>query len=98
MGKTSKIDWDKFSRDVKEASTEAATKTDRDLAVEMASITSLTQEEVLEIFPEKTDMEDFSELMKIVKSGTSRNEKINKIVENSERFGNVVISLLGKIL
>ncbi len=64
----------------------------------MASITKLTQEEILEIFPKKTDMEDFSELMKIVKSSTSRNEKINKIVANSERFGKVVISLLGKIL
>ncbi|MBZ9728682.1 hypothetical protein LB467_03200 [Salegentibacter sp. JZCK2] len=98
MGKTSKIDWDKFSRDVKEASVEAAAKTDKDLAVEMASITSLTQAEILEIFPERTDMEDFSELMKIVKSGTSRNEKINKIVANSERFGNVIISLLGKVI
>ncbi len=98
MAKTSKIDWDKFSKDVKEASGKAAAKTDKDLAGEMASITRLTQAEILEIFPKKTDMEDFSELMKIVKSSTTRNEKINKIVANSERFGKVVISLLGKIL
>lgn len=98
MAKTSKIDWDKFSKELKEASGKAAAKTDRDLAGEMASITSLTQAEILEIFPGRNDMEDFSELMKVVKSSTSRNEKINKIVANSERFGKVVIALLEKIL
>lgn len=95
---TTKIDWDKFSKEVKEASKEAAEKTDAQLASEMAAITRLTQSEVQEIFPKKSDMEDFSELMKIVKSSTSRNEKVNKIVANSEKFGRVVVSLLGKIL
>lgn len=98
MGNTTKIDWEKFSRDVKEASKEAAAKTDAELAMEMASITSLTQAEIGEIFPERSDMENFSELMEIVKSSTSRNEKINKIVENSEKFSGVIISLLGRIL
>lgn len=98
MAKTTQIDWEKFSRDVKDASNEAAAKTDAQLASEMASITSLTQSEIQEIFPKKSDMEDFSELMKIVKSSTSRNEKINRIVVNSEKFSSVVISLLGKIL
>lgn len=95
---TTKIDWDKFSKDVKEASKDAAEKTDAQLAAEMAAITSLTQSEVQEIFPKKSDLEDFSELMKIVKSSTSRNEKVNKIVANAEKFGSVVVSLLGKIL
>lgn len=98
MGNTNQIDWEKFSRDVQEASKEAAGKTDADLAMEMASITSLTQSEIREIFPVKSDMEDFAELMKIVKSSTSRNEKVNKIVANAEKFSGVVISLLGKIL
>lgn len=98
MAQTTKIDWEKFSKDVKEASKEAAVKTDAELAAEMAAITRLTQAEVQEIFPKKSDLEDFSELMEIVKSSTSRNEKVSKIIASSEKFGRVVVSLLGKIL
>ena len=34
--------------------------------------------------------------MKIVKSGEDRNNKINKIVANSEKFAGIVVTLLAK--
>ncbi|MDR6301218.1 hypothetical protein [Mesonia maritima] len=94
--KTTKIDWEDFDKKVAKASISAAEKTDAALAIKLASITSLTTKEIQEIFPEKADVERFSELMKIVKSSTSRNNKVNKIVENSEKFAGILVDLLGK--
>lgn len=98
MSKTTEIDWEEFGKTVKEASANAIEKTNRQLADDMSSLVSLTQSEVQDIFPEKSDKEDFSELMKIVKSHTSQNQKITAIVQNSEKFGKVMISLLSKIM
>ncbi|MGA8853152.1 MAG: hypothetical protein WB492_03135 [Christiangramia sp.] len=98
MGKSTEIDWEEFRKKAHAAASAAATQTNEELAEEMSSIVHLTKKEIEDIFPENSDMEDFSELMEIVKSDTSRNNKINKIVQNSEKFGNVIISLLGKII
>lgn len=94
--KSTKIDWEDFEGKVQKASKKAAQKTDDELAVQLASITSLTQKEIQEVFPEKADVEKLSELMKIVKSSTSKNNKINKIVGDSEKFAGIIIELLGK--
>lgn len=98
MAKSTKIDWEEFRKKAQKAAVEAAEETNEELAIEISSFTHLTQKEIQEIFPEKSDLEDFSELMAIVKSSTSRNDKVNKIVENSEKFGKVMISLLSKII
>lgn len=98
MSRTTEIDWEEFRKKVKKASGEAARETNQHLAGEMSSLVTLTQSEVQDIFPEKSDKEDFSELMKIVKSHTSQNQKITAIAENSEKFGKVMISLLSKIM
>lgn len=98
MGKTSEIDWKDFQKKAQAASGEALQETNTRLAGEMSSLVSLTQSEVQDIFPEKSDKEDFSELMTIVKSHTSRNQKITKIAQNSEKFGKVIVSLLSKIM
>ncbi|TDN88829.1 hypothetical protein DET49_108154 [Salegentibacter sp. 24] len=98
MGNSTKIDWEEFRKKAQKAASQAAEETNEELAGEMASFTHLTKKEIQEIFPEKSEMEDFSELMEIVKSSTSRNNKVNKIVENSEKFGKVMVSLLSKII
>lgn len=98
MSRTTEIDWDNFQKKVQRASDGAVEETNARLAGEMSSIVNLTQNEIQEIFPEKSDKENFAELMKIVKSGTSQNQKVNAIVQNSEKFGKVMISLLGKII
>ncbi|MBE7639522.1 hypothetical protein GUB10_04165 [Salegentibacter sp. BLCTC] len=97
MGNSTKIDWEEFRKKAKNAAVTAAAETNQELAGEMSSITHLTKKEIQEIFPEKSEMEDFSELMEIVKSSTSRNNKVNKIAANSEKFSKVMLSLLGKI-
>lgn len=98
MSKTTEIDWEDFRKKVRKASGEAVQETNAKLAGEMSSLITLTQSDIQEIFPEKSDKENFAELMKIVKSGTSQNQKINAIVQNSEKFGKLMISLLGKII
>ena len=98
MSKSTEIDWEAFRQKVKAASQAAVKETNAELAGEMSSIVNLTQKEILEIFPEKREMEDFAELMKIIKSSTQTNQKVTKIVQNSEKFSKVVISLLSKII
>lgn len=98
MSNTTEIDWENFRKKVSKASDEAVQETNARLAGEMSSLVTLTQSDIQEVFPEKSDKEDFAELMKIVKSGTSQNQKINSIVENSEKFGKIMISLLSKIM
>lgn len=96
--KSTKTDWDQFDAVVKAAGSNAAQKTDDALATQLAAITSLTQKEIRELFPKQADVETFSQLMQIVKSGTSKNNKINKIVENSEAFAGIILTLLNKVL
>jgi hypothetical protein len=98
MAKSTKTDWEEFRKKAKAAATDAAEKTHKELAGEMSSITLLSKREIQDIFPEKSEMEDFSELMEIVKSSTSRNNKVSKIVDNSEKFAGVIVSLLNKII
>lgn len=98
MSKSTEIDWEAFRQKVRAASDEAVEETNAELAGEMSSIVNLSKKEIQEIFPKKSEMEDFAELMKIVKSSTTTNQKVNKIIDNSEKFGKVVISLLSKII
>ena len=92
------IDWDKFDRDLEIAITDGGDKTDAQLASKISSITRMTDEEVMELFPHPTDAKKLAELMKIVQSADNRNQKINKIVSNAEDFGGIVLTLLGKFV
>jgi hypothetical protein len=91
-------DWEKFEKSLDKAIEEASVKTDEKLASGISSVTRLTDEEVIELFPETTDAQNLVELMKIVKSAEDRNVKITRIVENSEKFGGVVLTLLSKFV
>ena len=90
------IDWDKFDNDLKESIDKSANKTDTQLASKISSITRMTDEEVIELFPHPADAKKLAELMKIVQSADDRNNKVNKIVSNAEDFGGIVLTLLGK--
>ena len=91
------IDWDKVDKEIDAAIEEAAAKTDQKLASKMSSITRLTEEEVMELFPEPTDVKKLKDLLKVVKSAEDKNAKINKIVQNIEGFAGVIVTLLGKV-
>ena len=92
------IDWDKFDKIVSEAVVKAGKNTDEKLASGISSITRLTDDEIVGLFPEKADALKLAELMKIVKSAETENIKINRIVENSEKFGKIVFTLLSKLV
>lgn len=89
-------DWRNL--DIKSIAKDAAKKTDDKLASQISSITRLRDDEVKQIFPEKGDVALFVELMTIVKSTDSKNKKIKQISENGERFANVIVTLLGKVV
>ena len=98
MAKSTKKDWEEFRKKARLAASNAAEKTNEELADDMSSIVALSKKEIQDIFPEKSDLEDFSELMEIVKSSTSRNNKVSRIVDNSEKFAKVIVLLLNKII
>ncbi|MBT8183405.1 MAG: hypothetical protein KJN76_01085 [Eudoraea sp.] len=76
---------------------EAAEETDEELATEMSSITRLTRVEVKELFPKKADAQKLFELIRLVNEDTEKNEKINKLVANSEKFADIVITLVSRL-
>lgn len=90
------VNWDEFDNEIDDAINESANATDDKLASKISSITRMTDEEVKTLFPNPSDAKRLTELMKIVQSAEDRNTKINKIVNNAEEFGGVVLSLLGK--
>lgn len=90
------INWDDFDNDIDDIITESANKTDEKLASKISSITRMTDDEVKKLFPDPADVKVLIDLMKVVKSSSKRNTKINKIVSNAENFGGVVLTLLSK--
>ena len=92
------IDWDKFDQDVNSVIKDAAEKTDKKLASKMSSVTRLTDDEIMELFPEPADVKKLKELIKVVKSADDRNKKVNKIMANIEDFGSIIIPLLEKLV
>lgn len=92
------IDWDKFEREINTVVESSANATDNRLASRISSITRMTDEEVQELFPSPADVNKLAKLMKIVKSSEDRNDKINQIVNNSQEFGNVILTLLQKFV
>ena len=92
------INWDEFDNDIDGIIAQNAVQTDQKLASKISSITRMTDEEVNELFPDPADVKKLTQLMKIVKSSENRNNKVNKIVENSEQFGGVVLTLLNKFV
>lgn len=83
---------------IREASERAVRETNAELDARIASMTRLTQQEIQNAFPTKADKQKLDELIGILKSETEQQEKIHAIVENSERFAGVIITLLGRII
>ena len=92
------INWDEFNDGLDEDIQNAADATDDKLASKLSSLTRMTDEEVKELFPVPSDVKKLTELMAIVHSSTDRNTKINNIVTNAEKFGGVMMTLIGKFV
>jgi len=91
------VNWDDFDKEIDSIIETSSDATDDRLASKISSITRMTDEEVKELFPKPADAKKLAELMKIVQSAEKRNNKITKIVSNAEKFGGVVLTLLGKL-
>lgn len=92
------IDWDQFDQDIDSAIAEGIEKTDDALASKASSLTRMTDAQVQELFPEPADAKALAELMKIVKSSDDRNTKINNIIDNSEKFARIVLTIADKLI
>ena len=90
------INWDEFDNEIDTIIAESAEETDQKLASKISSITRMTDDEVKELFPDPADVKKLAELMKVVKSSENRNNRINKIIDNAEKFGGIVLTLLSK--
>lgn len=83
----SRPDWDKIL-DV------AETEVDAVFADELAKFTTLTTTEVQKLYPRKIDKKRFAQLMKIVNSSASRNNRVALLKNNFDSFGGAVMRLL----
>lgn len=92
------IDWDKFDKEIDAIIEEAANATDRKLASKISSVTRLTDDEIIELFPAPADVKKLKELIKAVKSAEDRNTKINNIIANINDFSGIIVTLLGKFV
>lgn len=76
------------------AAKKAQAQTDAEYADIISSITIIPVNDLEKLFPEGADKDKLMELLFIVNSGTSHNEKITKLKENGEKLGVVAIKLL----
>ena len=84
------LDWSKIAA-------EAAEETDRQLAGDISSLTTMTDREIEELFPTHDDKQRLAELMEIVNGAGSRNEKITRIVDTIEDLAGAVLTIAGKL-
>ena len=92
------INWEEFDQSLDQAITESVDAVDTKLASHISSITRLTDDEINGLFPEPADLKKLSELLKIVKSAETRNNKVNSIINNSEKFSDVIFTLVDKLV
>lgn len=90
------VNWGEFDNEVDGAIERGAQATDDQLASRISSLTRMTDDEIIELFPVPGDVKKLGDLMKIVKSAENKNAKINNIVNNAEEFGGVMLTLLTK--
>lgn len=80
-----------------DAAHQAAEETNAEYASRISSLTRLTDTQIKRMFPTRADKDKLLELMKIVNSATSENNKINRISGNIKHLAGTVIRLI-KIL
>ena len=90
------IDWEKFESELDDILDRAEERTGAVIKAKALSWLPLTEEDVKDLIPEPADTKHLAELMRIVKSAESDNEKINNIFKNAEKFGKIVVKLLGR--
>ena len=72
--------------------------TNKQLADELAKQSPLTAAEVEKLLPSKIDKKRFEELLTIVNSATSENQKIAALTGKIQELGGVALRILGRFL
>ena len=88
------VDWDKFQETIDEEVDAAAKKTNEKLASAASSVSRLTDEEVKKLFPKPADVQKLKDLLEIVKSEDSHNQKVSKLMNNIEDLAGTVVKLV----
>lgn len=76
---------------------EAEAATDAELSSKISNLTGMKKARIKELCPEKADKKKLFELLSIVKSSASVNEKRNKLIKNIGKFADTVITVLKKL-
>ena len=76
---------------------ETADQTNAELATNIASLTTLKENQISNLFPTKSDKENLLRLLSIVHATTSENQKISQIKSNIDNIAGTVLKLV-KIL
>lgn len=76
------------------AALRAQQQTDEEYQTIISGVTQLEEDEIMNLFPAKADRDRLMELRALVSLGTSNNQKILMLKENSVKFGAVAYKLL----
>ena len=68
--------------------------TNKELATEIAAVSSFSRDKIQDILPTKKDKEAFVKLMEQVEADTAMDEKLAYLVDNIKTAGAVTIQLL----
>ena len=84
------FDWDAIEKELDEA----AKKTDGRFEKQISSLTRMRENEINELFPERSDKESLAKLVRIVNQATNENSRKKQLVENIEELSTTVIKLV----
>jgi hypothetical protein len=71
-----------------------AEQTNAELATNIASLTTLKESQISNLFPTKSDKESLLKLLTIVNATTSENQKISQIKSNIDNIAGTVLKLV----
>lgn len=72
----------------------SAEKTDNEFVSDISSLTSLTDEEINTLFPQRSDQEKLLKLLTIVQGATDENNKIVALKTNIEELAGTAVRLI----
>jgi len=76
---------------------EVEAETDAGLTSRISKLTGMKDAVIKELCPEKADKKKLIELIGIVKSSASMNERRNKLIKNIDKLADTVITVLKKL-
>ena len=92
------INWQQAEQQLNGAAARASDAADRQTQAAEADFQRLTQEQLASLLPSAQDQAKLAELLAIVRSADAQQQKINRLVANSEQLAGVMLTLLTKVL